>query len=159
MVDGILFNAFANLEHSLDCILHSSKALGQDEILIWTDQVCIDQQDNQEKTHQVGMMRHIYEKARHVYVVLSDSNTPQGLIEKSGLYQDEAFRISELLDPERQAHLQQSGSSQEVEVNAVDLIARIVVSSPRVDLSLKFICFFFHLLNANWWSRAWVWSP
>ncbi|KAF2177249.1 HET-domain-containing protein, partial [Zopfia rhizophila CBS 207.26] len=37
---------------------------------LWADSVCINQQDNNEKSHQVGMMADIYKIARNVLVWL-----------------------------------------------------------------------------------------
>ncbi|KXJ88805.1 hypothetical protein Micbo1qcDRAFT_213934 [Microdochium bolleyi] len=34
--------------------------------LFWVDQVCINQADEAEKSHQVNQMRHIYNEAAHV---------------------------------------------------------------------------------------------
>ena len=51
MIDGYWFNAFANLEHSLERfrVLHDPKSNAQ--ALIWTDQVCINQSNYEEKAH------------------------------------------------------------------------------------------------------------
>ena len=38
--------------------------------IIWVDSVCIDQQNNQEKTDQILFMRHIFSQASHVIVWL-----------------------------------------------------------------------------------------
>lgn len=59
VVNGIGFNAFANLRHALGGVRefwdktykHADK-----DLLLWTDQICIDQMDLQERSHQVGFM-------------------------------------------------------------------------------------------------------
>jgi hypothetical protein len=38
--------------------------------LLWIDSICINQTDDSEKEHQVGMMRHIYKKATNVLIWL-----------------------------------------------------------------------------------------
>jgi hypothetical protein len=40
--------------------------------VIWIDQICIDQSNNSEKTHQVNMMAEIYRSAQHVWIWLGD---------------------------------------------------------------------------------------
>ncbi|KAK0257807.1 hypothetical protein LTS09_007421 [Friedmanniomyces endolithicus] len=42
-----------------------------DDSLIWIDQLCIDQHDDAEKSQQIRLMRHIYSKATHTFIVLS----------------------------------------------------------------------------------------
>ncbi|KAF2679913.1 hypothetical protein K458DRAFT_282360, partial [Lentithecium fluviatile CBS 122367] len=75
-VNGIKFNAFANLVIALDETLHyRAKAYGDEEPLLWLDQVCINQSDPTERSHQVGFMRDIYSSAWEVAVCLSTSKT------------------------------------------------------------------------------------
>lgn len=40
--------------------------------VIWIDQICIDQDNNTEKTHQVSIMAEIYKSAQHVWIWLGD---------------------------------------------------------------------------------------
>jgi hypothetical protein len=73
LVNGIPFNAFANLEHAIESVL-SSKSLNQKPILLWADQICINQSDKEERAQQVQMMRDIYTRSEATFVCLS---TPQ----------------------------------------------------------------------------------
>ncbi|KAK0717651.1 heterokaryon incompatibility, partial [Lasiosphaeria miniovina] len=41
--------------------------------LVWIDSICINQHDAAEKTHQVSLMRHIYQRATRVVVWLGGS--------------------------------------------------------------------------------------
>jgi hypothetical protein len=43
--------------------------------LLWADQICINQQDNEEKSIQVGMMRDIYKRAANVIFWLREQES------------------------------------------------------------------------------------
>ncbi|KAL5356011.1 heterokaryon incompatibility protein-domain-containing protein [Aspergillus floccosus] len=43
--------------------------------VLWVDQICINQQDEKEKNHQVGMMRQIYTRSRRVITYLGPSGS------------------------------------------------------------------------------------
>lgn len=82
MVNGIKCNVFANLKHALVEARHFWKQTHKRRcrktnrcrnILLWVDQICKNQQDLGERSHQVGMMRDIYEQAKQVLVCLSTS--------------------------------------------------------------------------------------
>jgi hypothetical protein len=60
-VNGHSFNAFANLAAAIDEVRQCWKlSLGGKELLLWTDQICINQNDDNERSHQVTIMREIY---------------------------------------------------------------------------------------------------
>lgn len=59
IVDGLIFNAFRNLERALDRA-RERFSVTSNELLIWVDQVCIDQSDNVEKASQVAMMKEVF---------------------------------------------------------------------------------------------------
>jgi hypothetical protein len=72
-VNGIRFNAFANLAHALRQIARGAEtALQGCPQLIWADQICINQSDLTERSHQVGFMRKIYESAAVVLACLGE---------------------------------------------------------------------------------------
>ncbi|KAF2761627.1 hypothetical protein EJ05DRAFT_496530 [Pseudovirgaria hyperparasitica] len=75
IVDDIRFQAFANLEHALRQVCTYWKASQDYEatkgLLVWADQVCINQYDYIEKGHQVGTMTDIYHLAERVVICLS----------------------------------------------------------------------------------------
>ncbi|KAK8133330.1 hypothetical protein PG999_001503 [Apiospora kogelbergensis] len=64
-IDGKLLGVTANL-YTLLCNLRASK----EDTLLWIDAVCINQEDLAERSHQVAMMRQIYEHCREDLVWL-----------------------------------------------------------------------------------------
>jgi hypothetical protein len=72
LVNGIPFNAFANLAHAIEeTYRYRSAVEGSVKVLLWADQICINQSDKAERSHQVGFMYDIYRSARRVAVCLS----------------------------------------------------------------------------------------
>ncbi|PMD26939.1 hypothetical protein NA56DRAFT_549644, partial [Hyaloscypha hepaticicola] len=68
-IDGIMFNAFANLEHAIHCALKSWNSRFPDkELLLWADQICINQKDVAERSSQVRMMRDIYLRSQDAII-------------------------------------------------------------------------------------------
>ncbi|KAI6773192.1 hypothetical protein HG531_000041 [Fusarium graminearum] len=71
-VNGSGCNVFANLHHALTEARHYWQThADQQDLLLWVDQICINQFDLAERSHQVGFMRDIYEKSRHTLICLS----------------------------------------------------------------------------------------
>lgn len=53
----------------------------RDAVILWVDAICIDQGNVDEKSHQVGLMRDVYSRARKVVAFLGedgDNQTPEG---------------------------------------------------------------------------------
>jgi hypothetical protein len=74
VVNGNEFNVFANLHHALHEVRHFYSYARERclrDCLLWVDQVCINQFNIVERSHQVGFMRDIYESAQTVLVCLS----------------------------------------------------------------------------------------
>jgi len=79
-VDGLEFNIFATAFAALQQVhksLRRATTEGQNVggYMVWVDQVCIDQSDHKERSHQVAMMRQIYENANEVLVWLGPDPT------------------------------------------------------------------------------------
>jgi Heterokaryon incompatibility protein (HET) len=150
-VNGIEFNAFANLGHALKEVKGYWEKNGRNvtQELLWVDQICIDQSKPEERSHQVGMMRDIYAGAKGVLITLSTIDTdPSGA---DGLEWVKQVR----------GHLQQIGcKGMEEDENAAchsllfDYWAREFVE-PR--FAEGFLGFYF-LLRSPWWTRAWIWQ-
>jgi hypothetical protein len=76
LANGVRFNAFANLARAIEETCHYREIAHQDTApLLWTDQICINQSDPIERSHQVGMMYHVYENAVEIAVCLSTAVT------------------------------------------------------------------------------------
>lgn len=72
VVNGRKFRAFANLAHALaEARFFWKKTHGTRELLLWVDQICIDQRNLLERSQQVGLMREIYSCAEEVLICLS----------------------------------------------------------------------------------------
>ena len=70
MIDGRTYKVPMNLYHALRQL-----RLQDSDRTLWIDQLCIDQNHNQEKLHQIQQMSDIYGKAKEVVVWLGLSNT------------------------------------------------------------------------------------
>lgn len=65
LVDGRRFGVTGNLLSALRSIRKR-----KEKVLIWIDQICINQRDFVERGHQVSIMKHIYSRARQVVVCM-----------------------------------------------------------------------------------------
>ncbi|KAE9366569.1 hypothetical protein N431DRAFT_561970 [Stipitochalara longipes BDJ] len=74
IINGLEFNAFANLGLALKEVMTYWRRTGAlfGENWLWVDQVCINQSDPGERSHQVELMREIYAGAERVLVCLSE---------------------------------------------------------------------------------------
>jgi hypothetical protein len=80
LVDGLPFKAFANLEHAIGHALKCWTARNPGkELLLWADQVCINQRDQNERSSQVRIMRDIYHRSNETFVCLSNPRLPNCL--------------------------------------------------------------------------------
>ncbi|WAO96605.1 HET domain-containing protein [Fusarium falciforme] len=76
LLQGIKFNAFANLQHALEQTLSLWKhKYPQEECVLWVDQICINQRNDAERSHQVGLMRDIYTNCRGTFISLSTADS------------------------------------------------------------------------------------
>ncbi|KXH43400.1 hypothetical protein CSAL01_05192 [Colletotrichum salicis] len=68
-IDGAQMNIFANLAKGIDnAASFWKKGSPKQPLRLWVDQICINQSDLPEKSHQVDFMREIYWNATHVHV-------------------------------------------------------------------------------------------
>jgi hypothetical protein len=65
ILDGYEFRVTRNLKSALEHLQLNDKSL-----VIWIDSICIDQENDLEKGHQIRMMEDIYRNATSVYVWL-----------------------------------------------------------------------------------------
>lgn len=145
-INGLEFNAFANLGHAVRQARHfwKDKFAADQDLLLWTDQVVINQSDPAERAHQVSFMGDIYEKSAQVLVSLSsEQDFPGGLswlrklnamVEEDLEQQILSGQSIEMKDT-RQAvdHMWHDASFHD----GWDVFATVCISSP-------------------YWSRAWI---
>lgn len=74
MLNGHDFGVTKNLMSALRALQTADKST-----LCWVDAICINQSDVQERNHQVGQMRRVYEKANVVIVWLGKESDDSGL--------------------------------------------------------------------------------
>jgi hypothetical protein len=71
-VNGKACNIFANLHHALrECRYFWNQYHPGEELLLWTDQLCIHQPNLTERSHHVGFMGDVYRAARWTLVCLA----------------------------------------------------------------------------------------
>ena len=155
MINGMWFNAFANLEHSLESFREHSQQLPGSEakLLVWTDQVCINQIDHEEKSRQVALMRQIYHQAEHVFVCLSTASntpallasTPDGVAALKHIF----HRFLEAIPPKLRttAHIQKK---------LLDHFTKLLNNNAELSVLRSWYDFFLDLMTVPWWTRAWV---
>jgi hypothetical protein len=148
-VNSIPFNAFANLAHAIKrtyrYLYHRSKDEGT-EVLLWADQICINQSDKSERSHQVGFMYAIYRSARDVAVCLSTE-------EKRGesafqWIHDMYLRLSNTNPPNYSAGVNYSYDGSGFTSTVLSNMGHEFFRNGMVDTLLMF--------EQPWWSRAWV---
>ncbi|CEI63264.1 hypothetical protein FVEN_g197 [Fusarium venenatum] len=137
-VNGTCCNAFANLHHALMEARHYWEAHnGQQEFLLWVDQICINQYDLDERSHQVSFMRDIYEKAKETLVCLSTPETSEG-----GMKQ--LIKLREALEREDWD-------------NSLSKFNLLLINNIEIkDEVYKSWASFIELRMSPWWNRAWV---
>jgi hypothetical protein len=143
-----------NLASALAHLRYSKKPL-----ILWVDAICINQQDDLEKSDQILKMGRIYEKARKTIVWLGpaehDSDKQMKYISKlgkdSGIFQfygpgnNLRKMISDQLGIERRNCVDSRGLSMRGYLQAL--------SDYKVFRELKGLDLF---LKRAWWTRAWV---
>ncbi|UPK93214.1 hypothetical protein LCI18_004149 [Fusarium solani-melongenae] len=133
LVNGVKCNVFANLCHALTCARHFwTTQPGNEDFLLWADQLCINQADLSERSHQVGFMRDIYQSAMETLICLSTQNTQgKGLASLVELYHLQGPRI----------RFRRWGRP----------------SSPVNELPPRDMAVIWEeIIESPWWSRAWV---
>ncbi|PVH70502.1 hypothetical protein DL98DRAFT_504550 [Cadophora sp. DSE1049] len=156
MIDGMWFNAFANLEHSLESVREQLQQPrgSETELLIWTDQVCIHQRNHMEKSCQVALMRQIYQQAEHVYVCLSTASTTPALLNLA------REGIATLRRFFHESHISTSPKLRTAQIQKALLNHFTKLLRTEAELSQLKLWFDFvlHVVSVPWWSRAWVYQ-
>ncbi|KAF2755384.1 hypothetical protein EJ05DRAFT_478399 [Pseudovirgaria hyperparasitica] len=152
LVNGIPFNAFANLGHALEQVLLHWKqhkfGKRHARLRIWIDQICINQVDIAERSHQVSFMRKTYE---HSYEVLICLSTP--LFAPRPYDKFEHFHH---MTNARKAKLFERALLKR-EMDSDDLFSGHYML-PLVQLQSLGFLYFSELFKAPWWRRGWVYQ-
>lgn len=69
LVDGFKFPVTSNLLNALQNLRKPRTTF-----IIWIDQICINQEDHRERSHQVSIMKHIFNRAMKIYVWLGEAD-------------------------------------------------------------------------------------
>ncbi|KAH7145496.1 heterokaryon incompatibility protein-domain-containing protein [Dactylonectria estremocensis] len=146
LVDGVVFNAFAQLVHALRCAVRywqRKDASPDGYFLFWVDQVCINQSNPGERGHQVMMMRDIYSHCATTLVCLSITDEIIMVKDVWGLWEEEKHNGLEWLT-------NMKGSTSLVDV-FWDNCSQDGPETPRLASFLTF-------LRSPWWTRSWVYQ-
>ncbi|KAF4959032.1 hypothetical protein FGADI_1910 [Fusarium gaditjirri] len=129
ILQGFEFNVFANLDRALRETLTywSTTNHSKNDCILWIDQICIDQHNDFERSHQVAFMRDIYLNSQGTFICLSTD-------EKETPWPNALSWF-----PQRDVH---QFTFQSHNVTMVDYI--------------KGWNAFYDLIECPWWSRAWI---
>ncbi|RYO85568.1 hypothetical protein DL762_005133 [Monosporascus cannonballus] len=126
LLDGHPFPVTTNL---LMALRHLRPPAGAGATALWVDAVCINQQDLDERRHQVTMMRDIYASAERVIIWLGEEDAETDVLDSLPLLAAQSRHQG--VDPKRDQHL--------------------------VDLMRRCTGFFFGLaVRRPWFSRVWI---
>ncbi|KAK0110875.1 hypothetical protein ONS96_002462 [Cadophora gregata f. sp. sojae] len=149
VVNGLEFNAFANLGHALRQIRHFWKEKHDtQELLLWTDQVCINQSNSDERSHQVNFMGDIYGSAIQVLVCLSAEGDRSGGIRWLQQFAHE-FREYEQNQPNSEC----ASDSGESEDHGLNFFRE---NYDGESFHCGWDACVATILKSPWWSRAWI---
>ncbi|KAM0186541.1 hypothetical protein ACHAPI_011620 [Fusarium lateritium] len=135
-VNNQVFLATDNLRMALGLIRHPNH-----DTLLWADAICINQQDNREKGHQVKQMAQIYRNAEEVLIWLGPSNEEIGDLLEFVNYVDE--QAIDILTPRRSAHW----------TSHCHNIMRDQYKDAKTPRNINALQ---QLLSRRWFSRIWV---
>ncbi|KAF9769219.1 hypothetical protein IL306_013380 [Fusarium sp. DS 682] len=155
LVNGAKCNVFANLHHALMTARHYWEIHSREnDLLLWVDQICINQVNLAERSHQVGFMRDIYQSAKETLVCLSVTE-----IEGQGMQwfiQIEQDLIQHLLKEHfHEANTSIKVSEEDISICCHDILTYALDRLKEEDFADGWIEFF-HVLKSPWWDRAWV---
>ncbi len=116
----------------LECLRCLSTINGCQDL--WIDAICIDQEDKEEKAHQVANMHEVYKNAVHVQVWLGPAEN------KSDLAMDTIKTISDKFED---VHISRIAARQEI----MSFGHNLLMSNPSIPLAL------WHLYSRSWFRR------
>ncbi|PMD29700.1 hypothetical protein L207DRAFT_520779 [Hyaloscypha variabilis F] len=137
-----------------------------EELVLWVDAICINQQDNTEKAWQVAQMQRVYSQALRVLVWLGPPADGSNIaisallamrrfaLRASGYVQEGTSNVDMKNVPVD--HSQQAMNDQLVAASFGRMFQKNVVTSSRI--STYPIDEVAKLLSREWWGRVWVWQ-
>ncbi|QGI68192.1 hypothetical protein CEK26_012151 [Fusarium fujikuroi] len=130
LLQGIEFNVFANLDCALRKTLAywSTAKYSEDDCILWIDQICINQHNDSERSHQVSFMRDIYLNSQRTFICLSTHQ------------EDKAWQNAFSWFSQRDVQQYTSRSYYHI-------IMEEYINGWNA---------FYDLLECPWWSRAWI---
>ncbi|KAH7092285.1 heterokaryon incompatibility protein-domain-containing protein [Paraphoma chrysanthemicola] len=108
--------------------------------IIWADAICINQNDIEERNHQVSLMGSIFTSAKRVIVWL-------GIADPISDHIQETFEVIELISTTCQQSLDDQGNEPQDRWESVQIAASVFTPSLRRGLS--------KLFKRSWFSRIW----
>jgi len=145
-VNGHSFNAFASLGAALRKI-----RLPDRSIVVWADQICINQKDVEERGSQVSIMRKFYEEAECVFAWLGHLEggdlafcTVQSLQSEFDIQMAGERNVRTLTDVDAALH-----------TVAMMVIEEIVSGSPEAVAKYKAVD---NMFRSEPWGRLWIWQ-
>jgi hypothetical protein len=149
LVDGFPFNAFANLEHAIRLAISTWRAQNpREELILWADQICINQQDQSERAFQVRIMRDIYRRSAMTFASLSNVNLPNCL----------AWLPDGIGNPGNRPRLISVGEHHSVKAFKCHLRKLFPSENPpdRATITKIFLPSLQRFVQSPWWARSWI---
>ncbi|VBB75514.1 Putative heterokaryon incompatibility protein [Podospora comata] len=140
LVNGIPFNVFENLAHVLEMTRNFwTKTFPDKECIIWADQICINQFNLAERSHQVGFMRGIYSSAAQTLICLSTTDVdPRGV--------EWLVKLHQSVDPD--------GDFYQYYFHLEYYLRTNLANKQFADDWFAF----YDVFNSPWWMRTWVYQ-
>lgn len=139
-LNGEPFTVSGNLAHALRCLRPTE---GGNSRILWIDAICIDQDNNPEKSAQVAFMGQIYREAADVLIFLGEEKDDSTLV----------MQYLDLPDVEQDEQLFPRGI--ECGCKEGDCRAKNRILHCGFDES-RFINAAYAFFKRPWWSRMWV---
>ena len=153
LIDGLVFNVFANLYHAISCALHYSRRGAGSEVLLWVDQICINQSDDNERGMQVCLMREIYKRSDEALVCLSTMITDK----PSGFKWARVLETSSL-DASPSAATGKAPAYAQYPSHLKDALWENIMTTQGHVFLTQWLESLRYFVTAPWWTRSWVYQ-
>lgn len=157
IVEGAPLQVTVNFTNALDEAIQfwrSAYATRDEEMCLWTDQICVNQRDHAEKSQQVGMMGDIFRQAVAVLVWLPVSTQFRGSFstwEDWSKWHKTQLETGQMTRNDEMLYSRTSVTSRTSEEYPV------LSFQDRHDRDLMLAWSNVHgILESSWWSRAWA---